>query len=122
MYTIVLEKQGKLREMMKLMGMKVTNYFIVTYITFFFFYLIVLVEFIVVCLLARFRFVTGTHPLILLLAFIGWGLALVSWSFFLSAFIGKTLIAVVAGYLLTIFGATAGSILEQFGNKKNILT
>eukprot|EP01080_Neovahlkampfia_damariscottae_P001324 gene1324-11407_t len=114
MYTIVLEKQGKLREMMKLMGMKVFNYFLVTYATFFFFYIIVLCEFLIICLIAQFRFITGTHPLILFLGFIGWGFSLVSWSFFLSAFIGKTLIAVVTGYLLTIFGATAGTILETF--------
>ena len=56
MYTIVLEKQGKLREMMKLMGMKVVNYFLVTYFTFFFFYLIVLVEFLLICFIAQFRF------------------------------------------------------------------
>lgn len=54
-------------------------------------------------------------PLILFLTFIGWGFNLVSWAFLLSAFLNNTMIAVVVGYLLTIFGTTAGTILELFG-------
>lgn len=113
MYTLVLEKQGKLREMMKLTGMKMRNYICVNYLVFFTYYIVILVEFLILCFIFQFRAITQTSPAIIAIAYIGWGLCLVSWAFFLSAFISKTLIAVVLGYLLTIFGTTAGVILSS---------
>jgi hypothetical protein len=53
-------------------------------------------------------------PLILILVFIGWGFNLVSWAFFLAAFIGNSLVGIIVGFLLVIFGTTAGVILEGF--------
>ena len=64
-FTIVLEKQFKLREMMKLMGMKMRYYWVVTYIFQYILYCISAALFIIFCLIFKFRFITQTSPLIL---------------------------------------------------------
>ena len=45
-----------------------------------------------------------THPSTLLLFFLGWGLALVSFALFLSAFLHSRRIATVVGYVVALFG------------------
>jgi ABC-type multidrug transport system ATPase subunit len=112
MYTLVLEKSEKLKEMMKLMGMKTRNYFLVTFLFQYGIYIITALEFIIVSAILGFRFVRGTSPLIFLIGLIGWGLQLISFSFFLSSFISDKLAAVVFGYLIVLFGPIAGVILE----------
>lgn len=112
LYTLVLEKQGKLKEMMRLSGLSVIHYFTVTYVIDYIFYLLVLAIFLIMSAIFQLRYLTGTNFLIIFLGFFGWGLSLVSWAFFLSAFIENTLVAVVVGYLLSIFGVVSGIILE----------
>jgi hypothetical protein len=60
LYTLILEKQTKLREMMKLMGMRMSNYVIVTYLMFLLFYYIILIEFVILSLIFQFRYIYGT--------------------------------------------------------------
>eukprot|EP00761_Pharyngomonas_kirbyi_P012678 gb/GECH01012705.1/.p1 GENE.gb/GECH01012705.1/~~gb/GECH01012705.1/.p1 ORF type:complete len:859 (+),score=194.83 gb/GECH01012705.1/:1-2577(+) len=114
MYTIVLEKQNRLREMMKLMGMRMYNYWVLTYAFSFLLYLLSCLIFVIMSAIFQFRFITGTGSALPFLILIGWGFSIVSLSFFLSAFIKKTLVAVVLGYLIAIFGPITGVLLEVF--------
>jgi hypothetical protein len=78
MFTIVMEK-GKQREMMKLMGMKMFNYYAVTIITFYVYYVIVVAEILFMCWVFQYRVVTGTNFLLLLIVLFSWGWALIGW-------------------------------------------
>ncbi|EFC44376.1 predicted protein, partial [Naegleria gruberi] len=111
-FTIVLEKQFKLREMMKLMGMKMRYYFLVTYVFFYLLYCISAALFIIFSLIFRFRFITQTNPFMLFLFFIAWGNTLVSFAFLLSSFIGKTIVATIISYLIVLIMPMVGIILE----------
>ena len=64
-FTIVMEKQFKLREMMKLMGMKMRYYFLVSYMFFYGMYAISVVMFVIFSALFNFSFVSKTNPIIL---------------------------------------------------------
>lgn len=78
MFTIVMEK-GKQKEMMKLMGMKMFNYYAVTIITFYVYYVIVVAEILFMCWVFQYRVVTGTNFLLLLIVLFSWGWALIGW-------------------------------------------
>ncbi|KAG2382160.1 hypothetical protein C9374_005362 [Naegleria lovaniensis] len=112
-FTVVLEKQFKLREMMKLMGMKMRYYWLVTYVFFFLLYCISAALFIIFSLIFGFRFITQTNPLILFIFFVCWGSTLVSFSFLLSSFVGKTIVATIISYLIVLIGPMVGVILEM---------
>lgn len=111
MYTIVLEKQGRLRDMMSLMGLKMHNYWIVTFIFFYIMYCIQSLVFVIMCVILQFRWMHAS-PVVLLLIFGFWGINIISIAFFLSSFIGKAIVAVVGGYLVAIFGPTAAVLVE----------
>ena len=91
MYGIVLEKEERLLEIMKMNGMKMKNYWIV----YFFF------SFIIYCLMASvfmvfgyylvdLSFFTKTSPKLLFLVLLGWGLSQVSLSVFYQVFLVKS--------------------------------
>ncbi|EFC42636.1 predicted protein [Naegleria gruberi] len=112
-FTIVMEKQYKLREMMKLMGMKMRYYFLVTYVFFYAMYALSAILFIIFSIAFDFRFITQTHPLMLIFFFLLWGNVLISFSFLLSSFIGKTIVATIVSYLFVLIGPMVGVLLEQ---------
>eukprot|EP00817_Percolomonadidae_sp_ATCC50343_P002410 CAMPEP_0117423874 /NCGR_PEP_ID=MMETSP0758-20121206/4405_1 /TAXON_ID=63605 /ORGANISM="Percolomonas cosmopolitus, Strain AE-1 (ATCC 50343)" /LENGTH=798 /DNA_ID=CAMNT_0005207313 /DNA_START=340 /DNA_END=2733 /DNA_ORIENTATION=- len=113
-YSIVLEKVMKLREMQRLMGMGIFNYYLVVYISQYILYAISAIAFVAICAIFQFGFVYQHNWLVLLITLVGWGFTTVSFSFLLASIINDTLIASVAGYLLVLFGPIAGVILEQF--------
>ena len=83
MYSIVLEKEERLQEMMKMNGMKIKYYWFVNYLWDF-------TLFMIACLIFMFfgsfiletSFFTDTSQVVLWTVLIGWGLAQVSLSFF----------------------------------------
>jgi hypothetical protein len=89
-YNIVLEKQEKLREMMKMMGMKMSNYWAVTFVYNVILYLAVLV--VVYGFSYGFGFAIftqGSVPATLFL-FLLWGNAQIAVAFFLSSIFNST--------------------------------
>lgn len=90
MYTIVLEKESKLVEIMKINGMKMTYYwlslftfnFIVYFTTFFIFYIVGRFIF-------AFKLFTDTDSLLLFIIFFGWGLCQIGLAFFFQAFLSN---------------------------------
>ena len=90
MQTLVLEKEERLREIMKMSGMQMTNYWIVNYIWSFGLYMISALVFV---LFGRFvlrtEFFTDTNLWIMTVILLGWGLSQVSLAFFYQNFFGK---------------------------------
>lgn len=103
LYTIVLEKENRLLENMKINGMQMINYWIVGYIFNFIYQMIIIVSF-----LSFGRFFSGisffseTHFGVILLAYTGWGMCCVSMAFLLSCFINRANSAAMIGYVFSI--------------------
>jgi len=104
MYAVVLEKEERLQELMKMNGMRMRTYWLVN---FGFDYLIytltvgvfMLFGYVVVAL----QFFTQTNPVIMWLLLLGWGISQIALAFFFQVFISKARTATVWGYLLSIF-------------------
>eukprot|EP01103_Thecamoeba_quadrilineata_P012551 TRINITY_DN3265_c0_g1_i2.p1 TRINITY_DN3265_c0_g1~~TRINITY_DN3265_c0_g1_i2.p1 ORF type:complete len:599 (+),score=71.59 TRINITY_DN3265_c0_g1_i2:913-2709(+) len=112
MYSIVHEKQERLREMMRMMGMKMEYYWLTTYIFDLFLYVIVILVLITVSLGFGIRIFTQTNFLLVFIIFFGWGLSQVSLAIFLSAFCNKTRPATVFGYFLVIALVICSNVLN----------
>jgi len=90
MYTLVLEKEERLREMMKMNGLKMRNYWAANYVWNLFLYLPSAVIFLLFgVFVVQMPFFTGTNIFILILMLIGWGLSQASLSFFFQNFFSK---------------------------------
>jgi hypothetical protein len=104
MYSIVLEKEERLIEMMKMNGMKIINYWAVNYIFFFMMYTITATIFMLFgYLILDLSFFTQTSGLLLVFILFGWGLCQVSFSFFFQTFIQKAKTASIVGYVLSVW-------------------
>jgi len=90
MYVIVLEKEERLQEMMKMNGLKMRYYWLINYLWNLIMYCASVTVFILFgqfVLEISFFTETGTGPMLVML--FGWGLSQVSLSFFWQNFIGK---------------------------------
>mmetsp|Transcript_30150 Transcript_30150/g.29445 ORF Transcript_30150/g.29445 Transcript_30150/m.29445 type:complete len:447 (+) Transcript_30150:387-1727(+) len=112
-YNIVLEKEARLIENMKINGMRMSNYWLVNYLFSLILYCITMVTFVFFGdRVFQFQFFQHTSiPLVLLILF-GWGLAQISLAIFLSVFIQKSQSASVIGYSLSIWLMTIASVLN----------
>lgn len=73
MYTIVLEKEEKLLEMMKMNGMKMKDYWLITFLFYFMIsFLTFMLFYLFGFLILDLDFFTDTTPSILMLTLIGW--------------------------------------------------
>jgi len=90
MHTIVMEKEERLREIMKMNGLKMKNYWIVNYLFSFGLYVTSTLIFII---FGKFilltDFFTQTDIYVLIVTLFGWGFSQVSLSFFFQNFISK---------------------------------
>jgi len=90
MYTLVLEKEERLREMMKMNGLKMRNYWIANYIWNLVLYFPSAAVFLLFGIfVVQMPFFTDTNIFILILLLIGWGLCQASLSFFFQNFFSK---------------------------------
>uniref|UniRef100_A0A7S3G9R0 ABC transporter domain-containing protein n=1 Tax=Palpitomonas bilix TaxID=652834 RepID=A0A7S3G9R0_9EUKA len=103
-YIICLEKEERLREMMKSMGMKMWKYWVANYVYNFSIYGVVVIVFALVATLVRIRFFTETNPLLLFFLFLGWGLSLVSLSFLIGSLLNSKRAATIMGYVVALLG------------------
>eukprot|EP01100_Stratorugosa_tubuloviscum_P008759 TRINITY_DN3648_c0_g3_i1.p1 TRINITY_DN3648_c0_g3~~TRINITY_DN3648_c0_g3_i1.p1 ORF type:complete len:851 (-),score=271.54 TRINITY_DN3648_c0_g3_i1:91-2613(-) len=101
-YAIVLEKQDRLREMMKMMGMQMHAFWFVNYVFDFFLYLIVFIALAVISLAFRVRFFTQTSPILLILIFLGWGYTQIGFSILVSTLFSRVRSVTIVSYLLVI--------------------
>lgn len=106
-YNLVLEKETKLLETMKINGMKMKYYWLVNFSFFLGIYLITAIVF---WLTAAFgfgmNFFVKTDWRLLALIYLGWGLCQVALSFFFSVFINNSQTASIIGYTMSIWACT----------------
>ena len=113
MYAIVLEKEEKLRELMKMNGMKMSTYWGITFLYNFFIYATMVgIFFWFGNYMCELQFFYQTNIWILLVFFIGWGYAQIALAFFFQSFLNKARTATVIGYLISIWMALWGTVLN----------
>lgn len=90
MHTIVLEKEERLREIMKMNGLKMKNYWFVNYLFSFLLYMATTLIFLIFGKYVLVTdFFTDTSFFVLIITLFGWGFSQVSLSFFFQNFIAK---------------------------------
>jgi ABC-type multidrug transport system ATPase subunit len=102
-FVTVMEKEERLVELQRAMGMRYGPYQAVNYGLNFLLYAAVCGFFWAGGAILRFELFSHTAPGLLALAFIGWGLALCSLATLLSAFLWSRKAATVAGYVVALF-------------------
>eukprot|EP00002_Diphylleia_rotans_P007930 TRINITY_DN1758_c0_g1_i16.p1 TRINITY_DN1758_c0_g1~~TRINITY_DN1758_c0_g1_i16.p1 ORF type:complete len:1757 (-),score=347.90 TRINITY_DN1758_c0_g1_i16:421-5691(-) len=111
-YLIVMEKQEKLREMMKSSGMKMRTYWLSNYVFFMVLYSAVIIFFYLSGLAIELRFFTQTDPAVIILFFFLWGNALIAFSFLLSTFLNSKRAATVVGYIIALIGSMSALFIS----------
>lgn len=122
LYTVVLEKEEKLIQMMKMNGMKISSYWLVYFIFNFVFSMLTNIIFVLFgTLLTGMRFFLQSDPLLIAVVLIGWSLAQIGMAVFFQTFLNKSRSANIIGYLISIWTSMIGSTLcigvYQFPNE-----
>jgi hypothetical protein len=116
LYSIVLEKENRLLENMKINGLQMVNYWIVGFIFNMGCQMVIIFAFL---LFGKFvsdiSFFTDTNFMIVLLAYMAWGMCSVSIAFFLSCFLNKANQAVSIGYVFSIIMVLGSSTAHTCG-------
>ncbi|EGG13872.1 ABC transporter A family protein [Cavenderia fasciculata] len=110
-YSIVLEKQEKLRDMCLMAGLKMRNYWIVTYLFNLMLYTIAVIVVVGISVIFKFSVFTQGSPFAMALLLFGWGNAMITFSFFLSTIFKTTRVATVTCYFLVIIGVIVNIVL-----------
>lgn len=97
---VVDEKQNKLREIMKMMGLHTSIYWIVTYLFDIILYLFASTLIVAVACAFGFRLFLITFPLLYILTIVLYGFAITSFALLVSVFFSRTRTATVVGYIL----------------------
>jgi ABC-type multidrug transport system ATPase subunit len=104
MYTIVLEKESKLIEIMKINGMKMRFYWLSNFSFNFLLYTVTMFIFNVVGGVAlKLSLFTDTNLILLFLIYLGWGLCQVGMAFFFQAFLSNARSATIIGYIISLW-------------------
>lgn len=112
LYTVVLEKEEKLIQMMKMNGMKISSYWLVYFIFNFVLSLLTNIIFVIFgVLLTKMRFFLETDPFLIAIVLIGWSLAQIGMAVFFQTFLNKSRSANIIGYLISIWTSMIGSTL-----------
>lgn len=122
LYTVVLEKEEKLIQMMKMNGMKISSYWLVYFIFNFVLSMLTNIIFVLLgTLLTKMRFFLETDPFLIATVLIGWSLAQIGMAVFFQTFLNKSRSANIIGYLISIWTSMIGSTLcigvYQFPNE-----
>eukprot|EP01121_Diplochlamys_sp_Union-15-3_P000931 TRINITY_DN10786_c0_g1_i6.p1 TRINITY_DN10786_c0_g1~~TRINITY_DN10786_c0_g1_i6.p1 ORF type:complete len:784 (+),score=104.40 TRINITY_DN10786_c0_g1_i6:45-2354(+) len=117
---IVKEKEEGLREIMKMMGLKVHIYWLVTYFFNYILYLVTVFLIIILGAAFRFRFFTINNFGVYFIFFLLWGHTLVALAILVSVFFTKSRTATVVGYVYIFASGLLASqlIANYFSNDK----
>jgi hypothetical protein len=120
MYNIVLEKENKLIQNMKINGMKMSNYWLVTGIFNFGIYTVLISSYYGFGrYISGLSFFTESNPTIMIVTYIGWGLNQVALSFLFSCFLSDSQSAQMVGYAVSIMACITASTLMLTGGIYN---
>lgn len=112
---VVIEKERKLIEIMKINGLNMNNYWAVNYV---FNYLYYLLTVFMLVLFGRYileiNVYAETSLRLQLLVFCGWGLTQISFAFFLSVFFNKSTVASISAYMIACFLMIDGCVVSFF--------
>lgn len=104
MYTIVLEKESKLIEIMKINGMKMRFYWLSNFTFNFLLYTVTMFIFNVIGgVVLKLSLFTDTNLFLLFLIYFGWGLCQVGMAFFFQAFLSNARSATIIGYIISLW-------------------
>ena len=104
MYQLVLEKEKRLLQTMKINGLLLYNYWVVNLLFDFMYYVITYMLFLFFAkFVYKLKVFVDTNMFVILLVFNGWGLVQISLAFLLSVFIEKASSASIIGYGLSIY-------------------
>lgn len=118
LYNLVLEKEQRLLQNMKINGMRMSNYWIVTFIFNFILYVVYMSFYYGFGkYVSGLTFFTETNETIMVLTLIGWGLCQISMSFLLSSFIDSSQTASMVGYAVSIMACVACSTVLATGTE-----
>eukprot|EP01027_Heterolobosea_sp_BB2_P006992 GEZU01010470.1.p1 GENE.GEZU01010470.1~~GEZU01010470.1.p1 ORF type:complete len:184 (+),score=45.20 GEZU01010470.1:41-592(+) len=112
LYTLTMEKELRLREMMKMLGLKPFTYWANNYFFDLILFSAVALVFVACELAFRVRFFTQSSPLLSFLLFFLWGNSMIAMAFFLSTLFSRSRSATVFGYLLVIVSVIAAEVLN----------
>ena len=99
--------------MMKMNGMKISNYWLVYFIfNFGLCFITILVFFLLGAFVLRTDFFLKTSPLLLILVPIGWSLSMIGMAAFFQTFLSKSRSANIIGYIVAIWTMMIGSTLS----------
>lgn len=123
LYTIVLEKEQRLIETMKINGLNMINYWKVNYIFNLTMYCLIMIIYLGFGkFVSGLSFFTDNSPGMLLLVVFGWGLNQVSLAFFLAAFLNDSQTASIFGYLFSIIMVLSAGTFVMCGGVYNLDT
>ena len=109
---IMYDKERKLVMVMKMMGMRMSVYWLVHFLFNSLLYLCVLIVLFALGFAFQFAIFVDNEFFTYFLLFILWGWAMISLSFIFSVFFGKEFIATVLSYLVVIVSWIAGAIIQ----------
>lgn len=112
LYGLVLEKEERLVQMMKMNGMKISNYWLVYFI---FNFILCTITNIVFFLLGAFvlktQFFLNTTPILLIIVAVGWSISQIGLAAFFQTFLSKSRSANIIGYVIAIWTMLISSTL-----------
>jgi len=112
---LVFEKENKLREIMRMMGLKTYVYWLVTYLFYYLMYLIATLLLITVAIILGFRFFLVNNFFCVFFLFFLWGHTMLATAFFLSVFFTSTRTATVVGYIYVFaMGLLSSQLIQQY--------
>lgn len=115
MYTLVLEKTSRIREMMKLNGMSMKYYWITYYIFHFFIYIFFTCAFVwAFSMILQFKWSFHTNAFVMLVFFLACAVNIIGFAMILAALINNLLLSIVVGYLIALFLPGIVSFVNQY--------
>ena len=113
LYSLVLEKEEKLVQMMKMNGMKITNYWFVYFIfNFILCFITNVVFFLLGAFVLKTNFFLKTSSALLILVALGWSLSQIGIAAFCQTFLSKARSANIIGYIVAIWTMMISSTLN----------
>ncbi|KAF2074956.1 hypothetical protein CYY_003741 [Polysphondylium violaceum] len=110
---VVYEKENRLREIMKMSGLRMHIYWLVNYIFNFSLYMIIVLVAIAYAYILKFRFYTQTPFSVFFVLFVLFGMTQIAFSFFISVFFSSVYTSTVVSFIYIIFTALSSNLLNN---------
>ncbi|GAM21901.1 hypothetical protein SAMD00019534_050760 [Acytostelium subglobosum LB1] len=110
---VVYEKEHRLRESMKMAGLRMRTYWLVQYIFNFTLYMVIVFVAIAFAYILKFRFFTQTEFSLYFALFVLFGLTQIAFAFFISTFFSSVYTCTVVSFIYIIFTALSSNLLNN---------